>query len=156
MLSGWCCELMWWGGPSSLVFISWMVWWNCRVESELICSFAPVPCPYKRGLKVALSFLPFSNGVFRISSFASINGVYIWCALPSHLSNDSILFWIRTFWVWGHLSSGLPPLMLQCYFARLNTMYVYSFLVPQWPVVDQQFLQPGVTGASDCEKLTCP
>ena len=35
------------------------------------------------------------------------------------------------FGFWGHFSSGLPPQMLQCYFARLNTMYAYSAPVPQ-------------------------
>ena len=134
-------------GGAALVVLLFSSGWFGDIAvwvSDLTCSFAPVPCLYKRGWKVALSF-------FRISSIASLKrGWHMMCAALHISVMTPLCFWSGLFGLRGQFSSGFPPHVLQCHFARLNIMYVYSALFPHWPV-DQQFLQPGVTGASDCD-----
>ena len=52
------------GGGALVVLLSSPGWFGDIAVwvSDLRCSIAPVPCLYKRGLKVALSFLPLKTG----------------------------------------------------------------------------------------------
>ena len=124
---------MWWGGPSSLAPFSWFVWWYFSLEvwSDLQPCTSESIAPINGVFMLPLSFLPPKKGSKNI----------ILAKLKSGLQNNvrclhisvmpPLCFWSKHSGSWGWFSCGFPPQMLQCYFARLNTMHVHSAPVPQ-------------------------